>query len=125
MLSEEPDRVGEPDSPLTLGLSTIQTSLTIDLGELVSTVAAGNTTEAAILARLLKEASSDLTSAVAEYFLSVGFGDADRARMDVLSEKASLGMLAASEQTELDSYIHVSNMLALMQSKARRKLAAL
>jgi hypothetical protein len=37
-------------------------------------------------------------------------------------EQARLGALAPSEAAELDSYIHVNNLLAVMQSKARQSL---
>jgi hypothetical protein len=42
--------------------------------------------------------------------------------MNELSEAARGGKLTAEEQAELDSYIHVSNLLAIMQSKGRRAL---
>ncbi len=42
--------------------------------------------------------------------------------MNELSELARLGALATTDAAELDSYIHVSNLLAVMQSKARRSL---
>jgi hypothetical protein len=38
---------------------------------------------------------------------------------------ARLGALAEADAAELDSYIHVSNLLAVMQSRARRALQAL
>jgi hypothetical protein len=42
--------------------------------------------------------------------------------MNELSEQARLGALAPSEAAELDSYVRVSNLLAVMQSKARQSL---
>jgi hypothetical protein len=42
--------------------------------------------------------------------------------MDELSESARNGTLSAAEEAELDSYIHVGNLLAVMQSKARQAL---
>ena len=42
--------------------------------------------------------------------------------MNELSELARNGTLSAAEEAELDSYIHVSNLLAVMQSKARQAL---
>lgn len=45
--------------------------------------------------------------------------------MDELSEKAQQGALTAAERVELDSYVRVGNLLGLMQSKARRRLASL
>ena len=42
--------------------------------------------------------------------------------MNDLSELARHGKLSDQEQAELDSYIHVSNLLAVMQSKGRQAL---
>jgi hypothetical protein len=42
-------------------------------------------------------------------------------RMNELSELARQGKLTTEEQAELDSYLHVSNLL-VMQSKGRRAL---
>jgi hypothetical protein len=78
-------------------------------------------TEAAILARLIERSQADLSGA-AEYLLSIRFDDRDIARMNELSELARNGTLNAQEQAELDSYIHVANLIAVMQSKARRSL---
>jgi hypothetical protein len=41
-----------------------------------------------------------------------------------LSEQARLGTLAAADAAELDSYLHGANLLAVMQSRARRSLQA-
>jgi hypothetical protein len=43
--------------------------------------------------------------------------------MNELSEHARQGTLDAAETAELDSYVHVSNLLAMMQSKARNCFA--
>lgn len=43
--------------------------------------------------------------------------------MNELSDKAQFGSLSSEESSELDSFIHVSNLLARMQAKARRSLA--
>jgi hypothetical protein len=40
-------------------------------------------------------------------------------------ELARLGTLTTTEAAELDSYIHVSNLLAVMESKARQSLRVL
>ena len=42
--------------------------------------------------------------------------------MNELSELARQGKLTSEEQAELDSYLHVGNLLAVMQSKGRRAL---
>jgi len=83
---------------------------------------ASQNTEAAILARLIQIEQPELSRGAAEYLLSIRFGDRDAARMNELSELARQGQLTSAEQAELDSYIHVGNLLAIMQSKGRRAL---
>ena len=91
----------------------------------MSAIVSESPTEASILARLLEGQLLDLSPGAAEYLLSIRFPDDDVARMNELSDKAQQGALLPHEQTELHSYIHVGNLLALMQSKARRRLAFL
>jgi hypothetical protein len=79
-------------------------------------------TEATILARLIQIEQEELPRAAAEYLLSIHFDERDTARMNELSELARQGKLTGEEQAELDSYLHVSNLLAVMQSKGRRAL---
>ena len=88
----------------------------------MSSHAASQNSEAAILARLIQIEQGELPRGAAEYLLSIRFGDRDIARMNELSELAREGKLTSVEQTELDSYIHVGNLLAVMQSKGRRAL---
>jgi len=79
-------------------------------------------TEATILSRLLDLRAANLTPAAAEFLVTIQFPEEDVARMNDLSGLAQEGTLTADQQAELDSYIHVSNLLALMQSRARRLL---
>jgi hypothetical protein len=79
-------------------------------------------TEAAILARLIQIGQEELPRGAAEYLLSIHFSERDIARMNELSELARQGKLSTEEQAELDSYLHVGNLLAVMQSKGPRAL---
>ena len=75
-------------------------------------------TEAAILARLI-QAKDEMSREVAQYLLSIDNPD-HVSRMNFLSEGAREGTgLTAEESAELDSYLHVGNLLTIMQSKAR------
>ena len=91
----------------------------------MSSQLAGQNTEAAILARVIRTRVDDLSPDAANYLLSLRFDDSDISRMNELSELARLGTLSTADDSELDSYIHVSNLLAVMQSNARRSLRAL
>jgi hypothetical protein len=82
-------------------------------------------TEAAILSRLIQRGEGELSPGAAEFLLSIRFNEDEIARMNELSELARQGTLSQEEQLELDSYIHVSNLLGILQSKARCVLRGL
>lgn len=88
----------------------------------MSSHSASANTEAAILARLIQIEQEELSRGAAEFLLSLRFDDRDTARMNELSELARQGKLSSEEQAELDSYLHVGNLLAVVQSKSRRAL---
>jgi len=88
----------------------------------MSTQLTSPNTEAAILSRLIQFGQGELPREAAEYLLSIRFDDLDVARMNHLSDRAQRGMLTSDEQTELDSYIHVGNLIATIQSRARLAL---
>ena len=77
------------------------------------------TREAAIWARLIQAQRDELPPQVAEYLLSIAFGESDRQRMEQLAERSEAGTLTPEERAELESYLHVGNLLAVMQSRAR------
>jgi hypothetical protein len=75
-------------------------------------------TEAAIMARLI-QSRLEMDANVARYLLSFDFEPDDVERMNVLAERARAGSISPDEAAEMDSYLHVGNLLAIMQSKAR------
>lgn len=78
--------------------------------------------EAGIWARLIESQPDDLTPEAAKYFLRLGFTERDQARMQDLADRSQAGTLTDSEAREFDSYLHIGNLLAVMQSKARLAL---
>ncbi len=80
--------------------------------------------EAAILARLISAQDGVATPEVARYLLSFAFQASDIERMNYLAERSQDGALTPEERDELEGYVHVSNLLAVMQSKARQFLKA-
>ena len=88
----------------------------------MNTALAPPNTEASILSRLLDLRATTLTPAAAEFLLTIRFPESDVEQMNRLSELAQQGGLSAGQEIELDSYIHVSNLLALMQARARKRL---
>ncbi|HEY7387417.1 MAG TPA: hypothetical protein VH640_02835 [Bryobacteraceae bacterium] len=85
-----------------------------------SQLAAPNT-EAAILARVIEFDAGPTSPDVAKYLLSMRLPPAED-RVNELSAKARAGTLSAGETQELDSYLHIGRLLAVMQSRARRFL---
>jgi hypothetical protein len=75
--------------------------------------------EAAIWARLMQAQKDELSYEAAQFLLTMDFGEGDRQRMLELAERSQAGILTAQEQIEFDGYLHVGNLLAVIQSKAR------
>jgi hypothetical protein len=66
--------------------------------------------------------NDNLSPDIARSILRMNFPRPDHERMAELSAKASAGALTSAEEAELDEYLRVADLLALMQSKARRCL---
>lgn len=59
---------------------------------------------------------------LARYVLDLDFPPADHERIAALSARAQEGALSPDEQEELDGYLRVNDLLAILQSKARQSL---
>jgi len=79
-------------------------------------------TEAAILDRVIRPSIGGWPRAAAEAILSVSFDAPDRERMTQLLQKAKAGELSESEAREIENYRHVGRLLELLKSRARRSL---
>lgn len=66
--------------------------------------------------------NDNLSPDIARSILRMNFPQPDHERMADLSAKASAGTLTTTEAAELDEYLRVADLLALMQSKARISL---
>lgn len=80
------------------------------------------TSEAAIFARLWETDRGRLSPALARHILKLRFSATDQTRMHELAVKNQEGKLSAAELAELDTYVRVGDLLALLQSKARQRL---
>src|SRR5262249_23257135 len=80
------------------------------------------TSEAAIFARIWSESSAGLTPALARRILKLRFSAEDEARMRELARRNQLGELTDAEQGQLDGFVKVGDLLAIMHSRARRVL---
>lgn len=64
-----------------------------------------------------------MSQELAQYLLQFRFASRDVDRMNELSRKAQSNALTKEEDQELDQYIFIGDMLAILQSKARQRLA--
>ncbi|HJU11182.1 MAG TPA: hypothetical protein VJ728_09915 [Candidatus Binataceae bacterium] len=88
----------------------------------MSSHVANPNTEAAVLARIIQSDEWEVTPEIAQYLLSMKLPSGDEERVNELSAKARAGSPTKAEARELDSYLHVGSLLAIMQSKTRGHL---
>ena len=79
-------------------------------------------TETAILDRLLATTPHELPQDAARFLLGIDFATTDVDRMNDLAARAQSGTLSREESVEIENYRHVSHLLALLHSKARRSM---
>jgi hypothetical protein len=84
---------------------------------------ASTISEAAIFSRVVETDRGNLSPETARRWLALGFPARDRRRVEALTKKADAGRISDKERDELDNYLHVADMLAVMHSRARRVLA--
>jgi hypothetical protein len=78
--------------------------------------------ETEILSRVIEPENPSFSPEAAQSILSLGFGDADTKRMNVLAAKARQGTLDDQEESLLNAYLFVGAVVDLMHSKARLSL---
>jgi hypothetical protein len=82
------------------------------------------TSEAAIFGRIFAKGGQAMTPELARHVLTLGFSGEDKDRMHALALKNQENHLSREELDELDNYIKVGDLLAILQSKARKFLKA-
>ena len=75
-----------------------------------------------ILERAISPSRGRMSPELARQVLAWNFPPEDHERVHDLSGKAQLGTLSKEEEAELDDYLAVNDMLAILQSKARVSL---
>jgi hypothetical protein len=80
------------------------------------------TSEVAIFGRLIRAEHGDLSRPLARYLLTLGFEEADQARMSDLAARNQEGRLSPEEKEELMNYVKAGHLLAVLHSKARKSL---
>jgi hypothetical protein len=76
----------------------------------------------ALLEQLAALDAEGMSPETARRLLRLHFDSSHQRRLAALSEKAQEGTLSSSEEGELDEYIRVADLLAILQSRARRAL---
>jgi hypothetical protein len=67
--------------------------------------------------------NNGLSADLARQLLELKFSERDRLRMHELATKNKEGTLTKRECDELDNYVSVGDLLAILQSKARKLLS--
>lgn len=80
------------------------------------------TTEVDILTRVIDPANPTLTADAAKAILQLDYTDADRERAAALAQKSNEGTLSIEERRELEGFVFVGDILAILKSKARLSL---
>jgi hypothetical protein len=81
-----------------------------------------DTSEVAILGRVLEPERPTLTAGAARAILALDFSQADKDRMRELLARAKEGKLTPVEETAIENYDRVGHLLSLLKSKARCSL---
>lgn len=84
--------------------------------------AATETSEAAILSRVIRPKRANWSKEAAESVLKFDFPPLDIRRMNALAAKAREGILTPVEAVQLENYRGAGRLLELLQSKARLSL---
>ena len=79
-------------------------------------------TEADIFSRLIDPSNPTLKPEAAKAILELGYTESDHARMAELAYRSSEGELTPQERRELEGYVFVGDVLAMLKSKARASL---
>jgi hypothetical protein len=92
-------------------------------GYAMQTKQAGNSSSAAaIFSRLWETDEGDLSPVLARHLVKVQFSKRDLARMHNLAARNQEGRLTSAETEELDNHVTVADLLAILQSNARKVL---
>ena len=79
--------------------------------------------ESSVLDRLLESVSRCLNRESARALVELRADEAAQARIDELAQKCNEGTLTPEERHEYETYVHVGNLIAVLQAKARLHLA--
>ena len=79
-------------------------------------------TDSDIWGRIIEFSWRELDPRMARAILKMGLMQADQRRLERLARRGREGKLSSPEQAELNNYVHVARVLAMMHSRARKFL---
>ena len=77
-----------------------------------------------IFSRVVEPEKGSFSPELARFVLDLDFPGDDHTRYESLSAKAQQGALTPREESELDGYLLVDSLLAILRLKAKRSLQA-
>lgn len=77
----------------------------------------------AVLDELLEPVTRALSRDVAQALVNVKASESTQARIALLAERCSEGLLTPAERADYESYVHAVDMISVLQAKARIWLA--
>lgn len=83
----------------------------------------GITSTSHVLDRLLEPVGRSLSAKAARELVSLRADEEAQARVRELAEKCNEGTLSAEERDEYESYVMAASIVAILQAKARARLA--
>ncbi|HEY1050814.1 MAG TPA: hypothetical protein VGE39_13685 [Prosthecobacter sp.] len=81
--------------------------------------------ELAALERLVDPRRYGWSEQAAQAVVNLSFSDQDQERVSELADRANQGILTDAEESEMEGYLRLSTVMAVMQSKARLYLREL
>ncbi len=76
----------------------------------------------AMLEQIADLDAKSISPETARHLLELAFTRSHQEQVDALSQKAREGSLTSTERAELDEFIRVADLLAILQSRARQAL---
>jgi len=76
----------------------------------------------ALLEQIADLEAKSISPETARHLLDLAFPESHQQQVDALSQKARAGSLTPAERAELDEFIRVADLLAILQSRARQAL---
>ena len=76
----------------------------------------------AVLDEILEPITRAFSRDVAEALVKLKASPSAQARISELAEKCNEGQITTEERREYETYVHVGNLIGILQAKARRYL---